>query len=162
MTIDAAPAAFEGREAFARALIHAMQHSAERGAAQIWWADADFAHWPLGRAELLDALGAWVRTGRRLTLLAAGYRDFAARHPRWVAWRRVWSHSVQCLAVHEELATQVPTLLLSADLAVRATDPLRLRGQLVHEAAELARCRKLIEALSQRSEDSFPVTTLGL
>lgn len=161
---DDGPAAgpFEGREAYAAVLLAAMQHAARQRSMQITWADTDFAGWPLGRADMLQALGDWVGGTRRLTLIAAHYNVFPQRHTRWMAWRRTWSHAVQCLAVHEELATQVPTLWLTADLAVRLHDPLRHRGQVYRDAADLARCRDLLDALSQRTEESFPVTTLGL
>jgi hypothetical protein len=163
-TTDEGPAAgaFEGREAYAATLLAAMQHAARVQSPQITWADTDFAAWPLGRADMLQALTDWVGGGRRLTLIAAHYNAFPQRHTRWMAWRRTWSHAVRCLAVHEELATQVPTLWLTGDLAVRLHDPLRHRGQVDRETVDLARCRDLLDALSQRTEEAFPVTTLGL
>lgn len=153
---------FEGREAFATAVIAAMQDAARRRAVQIVWLDTDFAHWPLARPELLQALNDWVGGGRKLTLISAHYKVFAQTHARWVAWRRTWSHAVHCLAVHEELATQVPTLLLTNELAVRLHDPVRYRGAVYRDTVDMARCRELLDALSQRTEESFPITTLGL
>lgn len=153
---------FEGREAFAAALHAALQHCARRRTVQITCADTDFANWPLGRTDVLQALGDWVGGPRRLTLVAAHYNAFPQRHTRWMLWRRTWSHAVQCLAVHEELATQVPTLLLTNELAVRLHDPARFRGAVYREAVDLARCADLLDALSQRTEEAFPVTTLGL
>jgi hypothetical protein len=164
MPLNDGPAAgsFEGREAFAAALLAALQYCAQRRSLQITCADTDFAAWPLGRADVLQALGDWVGGPRRITLIAAHYDVFPQRHTRWVHWRRTWSHAVQCLAVHEELRTQVPTLLLTDEVGVQLHDPLRHRGAVYRGAADLARCRDLLDALTQRTEEAFPVTTLGL
>jgi hypothetical protein len=162
--IDSGPAAgsFEGRAAFEAALLAAFQYCARQRTLQVTCADTDFAAWPLGRTDVLQALGDWVGGTRRLTLIAAHYNVFPQRHTRWVNWRRTWSHAVQCLAVHEELATQVPTLLLTDEVALRLHDPRRHRGAIYRDAADLARCRDLLDALTQRTEEAFPVTTLGL
>lgn len=153
----------DGREGFSVALLSALEVCAEAGARQLWLCDRDFARWPLGQPAVIEALAGWANSRRRLTLLAADYGDFAQRFPRWVNWRRQWSHIVQCLAVHEELADQVPTLLFAPELvAVRLHDGERHHGRVYRESADLVRCRELIEALSQRADESFPVTTLGL
>ncbi|WP_428422962.1 hypothetical protein [Methylibium sp.] len=151
------------REGFSEALLAALEACAEAGVKQLWLCDPDFARWPLGQPAVIEALIRWANSRRRLTLLAADYGGFAQRFPRWVAWRRQWSHIVQCLAVHEELADKLPTLLFAPELvAVRLHDGERYRGRVYREQADLVQCRELIEALSQRADESFPVTTLGL
>jgi hypothetical protein len=45
---------------------------------------------------------------------------------------------------------------------VRIDDPVRHRGIASLEPADAQACREAIDAVSQRSEVSFPVTTLGL
>ena len=102
----------DSREGFHRALLAALEEAAEAGSAELWLCDPDFESWPLGRPVVVDALGRWVGSRRRLRLIAADYQGLVRRHPRWVAWRQQWAHVVQCLAVHEELAARVPTLLL--------------------------------------------------
>jgi len=157
-----AEGAFEGREAFTAALIAAFEHCARQRSLQITCADTDFAGWPLGHPRVLQALTDWVGGTRRITFIAAHYTVFPQRHVRWVNWRRTWSHAVQCLAVHEEVATQVPALFLTDALALRLHDPVRHRGSVYRDLASLARGRDELDALSQRTEEAFPVTTLGL
>ncbi|KQW66274.1 hypothetical protein [Methylibium sp. Root1272] len=151
------------REGFARAVLAALDECAEAGAQHLWLCDRDFARWPLGQPAVIEALTRWAGSRRRLTVLAAGYDGFAQRFPRWVHWRRQWSHIVQCLAVHEEVADKLPTLLFAPErVAVRLHDGERYRGRIYRETADLVSCRELVEALLQRADDSFPVTTLGL
>lgn len=153
----------ETREGFAQAVLAALDECAEAGARQLWLCDRDFARWPFGQPAVIEALTRWAGSRRQLTLLAASYDGFAQRFPRWVHWRRQWSHIVQCLAAHEEVADKLPTLLFVPDrVAVRLHDAERYRGRVYRETADLLPCRELVEALSQRADDSFPVTTLGL
>lgn len=159
----AAAQPIEGREAFQRALLDALAECAAREAPQLWLCDRDFADWPLGRPATIEALTRCVGSKRRLHLLAADYTAFSAQHPRWVTWRRQWAHAVQCLAAHEEVAIQVPSMLLVPGVvAVRLHDRARQRGRIYRDATDLARCHDLVDVLLQRTEESFPVTTLGL
>ena len=153
----------DGRTAFHRALTAALDEAATSGVQQLWLCDPDFADWPLAQAPVLDALGRWAHSQRRLTLLAADYTVLGTRFARWLAWRRQWSHIVRCLLVHEEEAPSVPSLLFVPGFtAVRLHDRDRHRGRIHRAATELAPCHQLLDALSQRAEESFPVTTLGL
>lgn len=153
----------DGRPAFQRAVLAALDEAAAAGTQQLWWCDPDFASWPLAQPAVLDALSRWANSHRRLILLANDYRLLPQHYPRWMNWRRQWSHIVQCLAVHPEEAASVPALLYLPDrLAVRLYDLARHRGRADRTALELSRSRELLDALTQRAEESFPVTTLGL
>src|SRR5580765_974308 len=101
----------DGRADFEQAVLAALDEAARAGTPQLWFCDPDFAAWPLAQPAVLDALGRWAGSRRRLTLLANDYRPIAERYPRWLNWRRQWSHIVQCLAVHPEDAAGVQTLL---------------------------------------------------
>jgi hypothetical protein len=159
----AAATPIEGRKDFQREVLAALEQCAAEGVPQLWMADTDFDAWPLGQPAVVDALARWAGSRRRLTLLAGDYALFPQRFPRWIAWRQQWSHVVQCLVVQEEFVAQLPCLLFAPDrVAVRLFDRERHRGRVLHEAVDLLRCRELVDALSQRSEEGFPVTTLGL
>ncbi len=165
---EAAPAsdadAIASRDDFRRALVAAIEAAAQQvGATQLWLCDPDFSNWPLGQPEVVESLARWARSHRRLTLLAADYRVLAQSAPRWHAWRRQWSHIVHCLQVHEEVAASLPTLLFAPGLrTVRLHDRERHRGRVLHAPLELTHCGEWLDALSQRAEESLPVTTLGL
>ena len=153
----------DGRESFRLSLFAALDECARADVPRLWLCDRDFAQWPLGQPAMVEALTRWIGSKRQLTLIAADFGAFPARFPRWVNWRRQWSHVVRCLAAHEEVADQVPTLLLAPGaVAVRLHDPRRLRGRVYRDADEIARSLDLVDALSQRTDESFPVTTLGL
>jgi len=54
-------------------------------------------------------------------------------------------------------------VLLASDLSsVNLVDPVHYRGRCSHDAADRVHCRELIDAVLQRSEEAYPVTTTGL
>lgn len=145
----------EVRSAFAEAAV--------QGCREILLCDPDFADWPLNEAALIEHLVAWASQHRRLTVLARNFDEFPRRHARWVAWRRTWSHVVECRANNELEAGQMPTLLLMPGrLTLRMVDMEHHRGSVSRATADAVRAREQFDAVLQRSEESFPVTNLGL
>lgn len=151
------------RADFHQALREAFAEMARTGCREAWLCDEDFADWPLNDREVVDQLSQWAYAHRKLTVIARHFDDVARSHPRWVAWRRQWSHVVDCVACRDEEATQLPTVLLAGGLVVvRLADPLRHRGLISNEAVELQQQRELLDAVLQRAVPSFPATVLGL
>jgi hypothetical protein len=154
----------DGRLEFNAALLVALDDCARAEVPHLWLSDPDFSAWPLGSVEVVTALTRWIGPRRRLTLIAGDWEHLALRCPRWVAWRRRWSHSVQCLQVREEEAQQVPALLYGPPvvaLRLHSTRP-RVAGRLMRRAEDFGPLGELIDALTQRTQEGFPVTTLGL
>lgn len=151
------------RNEFHLALRRGFSEAASAGARELWLADNDFADWPLGERDVIETLVQWVASSRRLTLLASTFGEVARLHPRWVTWRRQWSHVVSCRTNTELEAGAMPTLLIaSGTVTVRLSDTVHHRGRLSHDRAEELRCRELIDAVLQRSEEAFPATSTGL
>ena len=156
-------AVINSRSEFHLALREAFAEAASVGCRELWLCDVDFADWPLGERAVVDHLAQWAASQRRLTLLAENFAELARRHPRWVEWRQAWSHVVHCRTNTELEAGQMPTLLLAPGLlSVRLSGPIHHRGWRSHEAAEGQRCREMIDAVLQRSEEAFPAITTGL
>lgn len=151
------------RSEFHVALRDAFAEAASVGCRELWLCDTDFADWPLGERAVVEHLAQWATSRRRLTLLAHNFNEVARCHPRWVEWRRNWSHVVHCHTNTELESGQIPTILLAPGLlSVRLSDPIHHRGQRSHGAPEGLRCREMIDAVLQRSEEAFPATTTGL
>lgn len=151
------------RSEFYQAVRNGFSEAAAQGCREIWLVDIDYADWPLNEPELIDHLTQWAKAYRKLTLIAQNFDEMPRRHPRWVAWRRSWSHIVECRVNTELEAGKMPTMLLAPGLmTVRLVDPIRYRGSLSRDAADAIRSRELIDAVLQRSEEAFPVTNLGL
>ena len=151
------------RGEFHEALRRAFAEIAATGCREVLLSDADFSDWPLSEAAVLERLTEWVAGHRKLTLLAAQFDDLARRHGRWVEWRRRWSHVVECRVNTELEAALVPTMLLAPGLViVRLVDRVRYRGSSSNAVPDMVQAREQIDAVLQRSEESFPVTTLGL
>lgn len=153
----------DGRSDFQAAIRAALAEAAVAGWRDIWLCDADFAHWPLNEAALIDSLTAWVGARRCLHLLALDYDEVLRRHPRFVRWRVQWAHAVQARALVEVQPVDVPVLLYAPGaLALRVLDPLRHQGRVSRLASDIANDGELVDAISQRSVDAFAPTTLGL
>ena len=151
------------RAEFHAALCQAFETLATAGAREVWLCDEDFADWPLGERAIVELLTQWAASNRKLTLLARSFDEVARRHPRWVEWRRSWSHIVSCRANTEMASGEFPTLLLGiGTVSLRLSDTVHHRGRLSHEKADEIRCKEQIDAVMQRSEEAFPATTTGL
>jgi hypothetical protein len=166
MPLDALPeVAIDGRLAFDAALRQALAEVADRGCRELWLCAADYADWPIGERALVALFERWAYSHRRLVMLACHYDEVARRHPRWVTWRRQWSHIVDCRELPPEVeAAHCPTLLVAPGVCtLRLFDPLRCRGKLSWGDGVSSRdALATADALLQRSEPGFPVTTLGL
>jgi hypothetical protein len=151
------------RSEFQAAVRAAVAEAGRAGWRELWFCDADFAQWPLNEAALIDSLTQWAGAQRRLHLLALDYDDVLRRHPRFVRWRMQWSHVVQARALQDLQPVDVPALLHAPDgLSLRLFDPLRCQGRVSRLPSDIVQDRELIDAISQRSGDAFPPTTLGL
>lgn len=131
----------------------------------VWLADTDFSHWPMGERSVMEAWHAWaVGGGRaRLTLLGADFDGLPAHAPRWVQWRGTWSHRIGCLRAPPTLRDEVHPLLLVGNLiGLKIVDPRHGRGLWTRDATQLAGWRAELDVILQRSSEALPPTTLGL
>lgn len=141
----------------------ALKLLAAQGAREVWFCDRDYADWPLGERATIDLLTQWAGPHRRLVLLAAHFETIQRAHPRWVNWRRQWSHLVQCRQVDPADVESIPTMVLAPGvLSLRVHDPVRFRGRVSQGVAEAVRDRDELATFLQRSHEAFPVTMLGL
>jgi hypothetical protein len=151
------------RAEFLDAIRDSFELAARDGAREIVLVDADFADWPLNERAVIESLAAWIDARRSLMLFGHSFDEFARRQPRFVEWRRQWSHAVHCRHDPELEAAQLPTILLAPGVTcVRLVDRVHHRGTASNRAVDMADCREAIDALLQRSVEAFPVTTLGL
>lgn len=155
--------AIGSRGEFQAAVRDAFADAAAQGCREIWLCDANFADWPLNEIGVVDSLTRWAQSRRRLLLIAQGYAEFTRHHPRWVEWRRRWSHVVTCRAVADLEPGQMPTVMLCLGRScLRLVNPVRFRGTVSADSVSLSAAHESIDAMAQRSEDAFPVTMLGL
>ena len=151
------------RNEFHEAIRSSLALAADAGSNEICLVDADFQDWPLNERSVVETLGRWAASRRKLVLFAHSFEELPRRAPRFTEWRRQWSHIVQCRSDPDLEAQQVPTLLLvSGEVALRLLDPVRYRGMLSGRATDQVEAREAIDALLQRSVEAFPPTTLGL
>lgn len=154
---------FASRGDFHTAWHRALSRIAEIGCRELWFSDSDYAHWPLGERAAVEHLTAWAMSHRKLVVLAAQFETVQRQHPRWVAWRRQWSHVVQCRQVDEADAAAIPSMVLAPGvMSLRLHDPVRFRGRLSTERADAVRDQDDLDAFLQRSHEAFPATSLGL
>ncbi|MET0332642.1 MAG: hypothetical protein ABW190_00105 [Rhizobacter sp.] len=151
------------RTEFHEGLKEAFAFIADKGCREVIIADPNFADWPLSDRAVLESLTRWAYRHRKLIILAESFDEFPRRHARWVEWRRQWSHVVECRAADTADVGQVTGLFLVPELiTLRVLDPDHYRASLSFDPADALRARDGVEAVLQRSEEAFPVTTLGL
>jgi hypothetical protein len=160
---DDKPILIESRNQFHDALRRAFADAATTGCREILLCDDDFADWPLSERRVIEDLTRWASSHRSLTVIARHFDEMPRRHARWTEWRRTWSHIVHCRANNELEAGQMPVMLLAPGAtSVRLVDPVRYRGSVTRDKADTVVWREAIDAVLQRSEESFPPTLLGL
>lgn len=163
MTDDTATGLITTRSEFQAALRIAFGSAAGAGSRELWLCDEDFADWPLGEREVIAHLTQWAASTRRIALVARSFDELVRRHPRFVNWRRDWAHIVSCRANAEVATGEMPSVFVAAGtISVRLSDVLHHRGRWSRLPADELRCKEQFDAISQRSEESFPASTTGL
>jgi len=151
------------RGEFLDAVRHAFTDIATQGCREVWICDTDFADWPLSERPVIESLTRWAYAHRKLTVLACTFDEFHRRHARFVEWRRQWSHVIECRAAEEIEPGEMPSLLLAPGVVtLRLLDRIRYRAVVSLETADAVHAREIVDAISQRSNEAFPATTLGL
>lgn len=153
---------FGGRTEFGDLIRSAFRAAALQGWREIIICDAGFDDWPLGERAVTDALGDWSRTGRKLTMIAKNYDAVVRRHPRFVTWRRTWSHIVDCRAIASGQGDSLPSALWSPVWAFERVDLERSAGYCGYEASRRVALKENLNERILKSVASFPATTLGL
>lgn len=154
---------FDGPEAFAGVVRAALSSAARQGWRELVFSDPDFADWPLGERASIEALQAWSATGRRLMLLAQRFDAVERSHARFVAWRRMWDHIIECRAVRAEAgSTAVPSAIWTPGWFAHRTDPERSRGLCGFDPRARRELRETIDESWRVGVAAFPASTLGL
>ena len=122
----------------------------------------DFADWPLGERAVADALQAWSTGGRSLKMLAHRFDVFERHHARFVHWRRLWDHIVQCRALPQLNAGDVPSAIWTPSWSLLRIDPERSRGVCGASAADRVALRHRIDEGFQLGRPAFAASVLGL
>lgn len=169
------PGVHQGRPACAallRQVLNALAPLAEpsppdtpslAAAREVWLIDHRFDDWPLDDPQVLAALGAWLRQGgRRLQVLGVDFDATARALPRWVRWRRDWSHAIDA---HRPVEGGLPPALRGLwldGLGLQRLDAPDWRLCLFTESVQVCAVQREIADFLQRCEPAWPATTLGL
>lgn len=156
--------AIESRSSFAAALLWGFGTAQAQDARCIWCVDPGFADWPLDDPGLLAGLAAWLRRPqRRLVLLARDFDEVPRRFPRFDRWRASWAHAIDAWQPPEELAGNLPTVLVSdGAVCVQLVDALHWSGSAALDTQRAHQWREDIDVVLQRCERALAVRRLGL
>ncbi|WP_062366504.1 hypothetical protein [Variovorax paradoxus] len=154
---------FDGPEAFAGMVRAALSNAARQGWKELVFSDPDFADWPLGERASIEALQAWSAAGRRFVLLAQRFDAVERSHARFVAWRRMWGHIIECRAVRAEAgSTAVPSAIWTPGWFAHRTDPERSRGLCGFDPRARRELRETIDESWRAGRPAFPASATGL
>jgi len=156
------PHRFSGRSEFQQRVREALVRAAQEGWREIILCDASFEDWPLGERAVAQSLQEWSTAGRRCTLLARSYDGLHERHPRFVAWRRTWSHLIEARGCAAADPLDLPSAIWSPGWVLQRIDPVRCIGISGSEPGRRIRLRESLNEWLGKSAPAFPATTLGL
>ncbi|MGJ7611057.1 MULTISPECIES: hypothetical protein [unclassified Variovorax] len=153
---------FDGPEAFDAVLRSALASAARQGWKEIVFSDPDFADWPLGERASIEALQAWSVSGRRFVLLAQRFDVLERTHARFMPWRRMWDHIIECRATGRVAGAEVPSAIWTPTWFVHRIDPERGRGVSGTDAQSRRALREAIDECWRLARPAFAASTLGL
>lgn len=153
---------FDGREAFDALLRNALSAAAREGWKEIVFSDPDFADWPLGERASIEALQAWSASGRRFVMLAQRFDVLERGHARFVPWRRMWDHIVECRATGKAAGAEVPSAIWTPTWFMQRIDPERSRGVSGIDPQARRALRETIDECWRNARPAFAASTLGL
>jgi hypothetical protein len=154
--------AFSGRQAFRDILLAAFDAAAREHWRELILSDADFADWPMGERVVIDAFQAWAGRGRQLVLLAERFDRFERHHPRFVQWRQLWSHIIDCRVCHGPGLPRVPSAISAPTWAMQRLDAEHFRGVADSDPVRRRALREQIDECLRHSRPGFAAHTLGL
>lgn len=153
---------FDGRQPFQQWLREGLAAAAQQGWGRLVLADADFVDWPLGERAVIDILQDWARPGRRCVMLAADYAQLQRRHARFVQWRTLYSHLVECHACKGVEPEDFPSVLWTPHWSLHRLDVAHCRGWAGDEAPRRLQLQELLAEWQRRATPAFPADVLGL
>jgi hypothetical protein len=153
---------FDGRQAFDARLRSAFAGAARENWREIILGDPDFGDWPLGEREIIDALQAWAAGGRSLVLLAQRFDVVERHHARFVHWRQMWSHIIDCRICHGHGLPQVPSAIWTPTWFLHRIDVEHVRGTCGRAPDARRALRERLDECLRHARPGFPASTLGL
>ena len=153
---------FAGREVFRQMVRDAFSSAARDGWHEMIICDPTFEDWPLRELSVVSSLHAWAKSGRQLTMLATSFDGVARNQPRFVAFRKTWSHIIECRRCRTLVAADFPSAIWSRNWVMQRLDPVRSAGVSGSEPGRRVRLKELLNEKIRASVLGFPATTLGL
>lgn len=159
---DLPQGAFDGRLAFREHLQTVLAAAARHNWREIILSDPDFDDWPLGERAIVDALQAWAAAGRSFVLLAQRFDLFEREHARFVTWRRMWSHIIECRACNGPGLPEVPSAIWTPSWFLHRIDIDHGRGVCGSAPEGRRAVRERIDECLRHARPGFAASTLGL
>ena len=153
---------FRGRNEFSDLIRRTFAAAAVQGWREIIICDPNFEDWPLGERAVTQALGEWSKNGRKFTMLAKNYDEVLRKHPRFVTWRKTWSHIVECRVSASTPADVLPSALWAPGWVMERLDLTHCVGMAGPEVSRRVNLKERLNEWLLKSSLSFPATTLGL
>lgn len=153
---------FDGRLAFQAHLHTALAAAARQNWRELVLCDPDFLDWPLGERANVEALQAWAAAGRGFIMLAQRFDVFAREHARFVHWRRMWGHIIDCRACHGPGLPEVPSAIWTPSWSLHRIDVVHGRGVCGRAPEGRRALRERIDECLRHARPAFAASTLGL
>lgn len=160
------PDSFASPQAFREALRRTLLEALAGPGPDLLGLDSDYAHWPLGDADILEALQQAFRQQprRQLRLIGRSFEWLPRREPRLERWMMLQSHRIELRTLPPERRFPDESLLLvDASRAVWCAERERWRGwRLPAGPQPAAWLRECWDTWHEQSEAARVGSALGL
>jgi hypothetical protein len=154
---------FGGVETFKQRVRDALVYAATSGWRELVLCDPDFHDWPLGERVVAEALQHWAsQSGRKLVMLAGRYDEVVRCHARFVTWRRVWAHLIECRQCSVADMSALPSVLWTPAWVMQRQDLVHSTGICTANAQQRLLVREALQEWGRQSAGAFPAHVLGL
>ena len=152
----------QGHGALMQAVRDAFRLAAQKEWREMILCDKDFSDWPLGEREVVESLQAWATKGRRFAMLAMDYAEMPRRHARFVRWRQIWGHIIDCRVCATRDPQTFPSVLWTPSWVMQRIDPVHDVLVCDSEAARRVGLRQELDERWRNSGPGFSASVLGL
>jgi hypothetical protein len=153
----------ETKSSFRAGVLWGLEQAVKNRAFEIWAMDPDFADWPLEQDETLSLLTAFVKMPtRRITFVCETDRAMLLGMPKFVAWRRTWSHTCRMMAPGGAKEAVPTVFLVDAAWGIQGVSDEPFKAIVRSRPTELSIFRDAVASHLKGCHEAFSQAILGV
>ena len=153
----------ETKSSFQAAVLWGMEQAITNRAFEIIAMDPDFSDWPWEQDEALALLTTFVKMPtRRITFVCETDRAMLQAMPKFVAWRRTWSHTCRMMAPVGQKELVPLTFLVDSAWGIQSISSDPFKAIVRSRPTELSIFRDAVASHLKGCQEAFSQAILGI